>query len=133
MAIRSERRYIGLDDVKSGMMIEFNYSKAAGGAGRYVVLVVDPRRQNDRARGPQLHGFVIGDLSDSQLVEFFTSFGTSVKLDYEDRRASVVEDLNTQEAYSKFASSKFVKNRSYRTFNLNGMSKVRQVLLGSAE
>lgn len=133
MPLRSERRYIGLGDVKPGMMVEFNYSKKEGGSGRYVVLVVDPNKKNDRATEPQLHGFVIGDLTDSQLIEFFASFGTNVKLDYEDRRASVVENLNTQEAYTRFTSSKYVRDRSYRTFNLSGIKKVRQVLIGSIE
>jgi hypothetical protein len=133
MPLRSERRYIGLGDVKSGMMIEFNYAKKAGGSGRYVVLVVDPDKKNDRATEPQLHGFVIGDLTDSQLIEFFSSFGTTVKIDYEDRRASVVENLDSQEAYNKFASSKYVRNRSYRTFNLSGITRVRQVLVGSVD
>lgn len=133
MAIRSERRFINLSKVTPGMMIEFNYSKKSGGSGNYVVLVVDPRRQNERATEPQLHGFVIDTLSDKELVEFFTSFGKTTKFDYDDRRASVVEDLNTDEAYETFKSSKYVKDRSYRTFNLSGMSNVRQILLGSVD
>ena len=133
MALRSERRFIGINSLKSGMMIEFNYTKKSGGSGNYVVLVVDPKRQNERATEPQLHGFVIDELSDSELIEFFTSFGKSTKLDYDDRRASVVEDLNTDEAYNTFKSSKYVKDRSYRTFNLSGMSSIRQILIGSVD
>lgn len=133
MALRSERRFISIRDVSPGMMIEFNYSKKDGGSGQYLVLVVDPSRKNERATEEQLHGFVIDNLTDSQLVEFFTSFGKSIKLDYSNRRASIIEDLNTDEAYAMFANSKYVKNRSYRTFNLSGISKVRQILLGSVE
>lgn len=133
MALRSERRFIGISSLQPGMMIEFNYSKKSGGSGKYVVLVVDPRRQNERASEPQLHGFVINDLSDSELVEFFASFGKSMRIDYSDRRASVVEGLNTTEAYETFKSSKYVEDRSYRTFNLSGMSSVRQILIGSPE
>lgn len=133
MSIRSERRFIGIKSVKPGMMIQFNYSKKSGGSESYVVLVVDPNRTNERALEPQLHGFVIDELSDEELIEFFTSFGKSTKLDYTDRRASVIEDLNTDEAYKTFKSSRYVKNRSYRTFNLSGISSVRQILIGSVE
>lgn len=133
MALRSERRFIGIASLEPGMMIQFNYSKKSGGSGKYTVLVVDPERQNDRATEPQLHGFVIDELSDSELIEFFASFGKSMKLDYDDRRASVVEGLNTDAAYETFKSSKYVKDRSYRTFNLSGMSGVRQILIGSPE
>lgn len=131
MAIRSERRFIGLTSIKSGMMIQFTYTKKSGGSGSYVVLVVDPNRQNERATEPQLHGFVIDELTDEQLVDFFATFRKSINLSYDERTASVVEGLNTEEAYEAFTSSKYVKNRSYRTFNLSGISQLRQVLLGS--
>jgi hypothetical protein len=131
MPLRSERRFISISNVKSGMMIEFNYTKKSGGGGSYIVLVVDPNRKNEHATESQLHGFVIDELTDDQLVEFFASFNKSINLDYTDRRASVVEGLNTDEAYSTFSTSKYVKDRSYRTFNLTAMSQVRQILLGS--
>lgn len=133
MPLRSERRFISISKVKSGMMIEFNYTKLSGNSGTYTVLVVDPYRKNDRATEPQLHGFTIKELSDSELIEFFTSFGKSLNIDYTDRRASIVRDLNTDEAYEAFASSKYVKDRTYRTFNISKMSQVRQVLIGSVD
>lgn len=133
MPLRSERRFISLNSVTPGMMIQFNYTKKSGGSGSYTVLVVDPNRQNDHASEPQLHGFVIDELSDSQLIEFFASFGKTINLDYEDRRASVVEGLNTDEAYNMFKASKYVDNRSYRTFNISSMSSVRQILLGEVD
>lgn len=133
MPIRSERRYVGLGDIESGMMIEFSYTKKSGDTNSYIVLVIDPSRPNKYTSESQLHGFVIDKLSDMELIEFFSSFNKTLKFDYEDRRASVIEGLNTDEAYSTFASSKYVKNRSYRTFNLNSMSQIRQVLLGSVE
>jgi len=130
MPLRSERRFISISSVESGMMIQFNYKKKSGGSGSYVVLVVDPNRTNEHASEAQLHGFVIDELTDKELIEFFASFGKSTKLDYEDRKASVVEELNTDEAYNKFLNSKYVEKRSYRTFNLSGISQVRQILIG---
>jgi len=133
MALRSQRRFISTSNIKSGMMIQFSYSKKSGGGGSYVVLVVDPNRQNDHASEPQLHGFVIDELSDNQLIEFFNSFGKNVNLESDDKRASVIEELNTKEAYDTFKSSIYVDSRSYRTFNLSGMSNVRQILIGKSK
>lgn len=133
MALRSERRFIGIKDVKPGMMVEFTYAKKSGGKGKYVVLVVDPNKQNEHASEPQLHGFIIDELTDSQLIDFFATFGKSIKMDYEKRRESIVEELNTDEAYQAFAASKYVKDRTYRTFNLSGISQMRQILLGSVD
>ncbi len=133
MALRSQRRFIGLSDVQSGMMIQFNYKKESGGSGNYIVLVVDPNRKNERAKDSQLHGFVIDQLSDKELVDFFASLNETTILEYENKRESVVKNLNTDEAYQRFKSSKYVKDRSYRTFNLGGMSSIRQILIGSIE
>jgi hypothetical protein len=133
MPLRSERRFININSVESGMMIQFNYTKKSGDSGNYVVLVVDPNRTNERATEAQLHGFVIDELTDSELIEFFSSFNKSINLDYDDRRAKVVEGLNTDEAYDAFSTSKYVQNRSYRTFNLSGISQVRQILIGSID
>jgi hypothetical protein len=115
------------------MMVQFSYSKKSGGSGVYTVLVVDPDRTNERATEAQLHGFVIDELTDSQLIEFFAAFGKSINIDYEDRRASIVRDLNTDEAYTAFSTSKYVQNRSYRTFNRSAISQVRQILVGSVD
>lgn len=133
MPLRSERRFIGISSVTSGMMIEFNYSKKSGGSGKYTVLVVDPYKPNVNSSEPKLHGFIINELTDSELIEFFSSFGKSVNIDYTDRRATVVKEINTDEAYNTFKSSKYVKNRSYRTFNLSNMSSIRQILIGSID
>jgi len=133
MSIRSERRYVNLNDIESGMMIEFSYTKKSGDTNSYIVLVIDPNKPNKYTAESQLHGFVIDELSDMELIEFFSSFNKTLKFDYENRRASIIEGLNTDDAYSTFASSKYVKNRSYRTFNVNNMSQIRQVLLGSVE
>lgn len=133
MPIRSERRFIALTDVESGMMVQFNYLKKSGETGQYIVLVVDPNRTNTRATEAQLHGFIIDQLSDEELIEFFSSFRKNIKMNYEDRRASIVEGLDTDEAYETFRASKFVKDRTYRTFNLSGISGLRQILLGSVD
>lgn len=133
MPLRSERRFINIGNVKSGMMIQFKYTKNSGESGQYVVLVVDPKRINKRATEPQLHGFVIDEMSDKELIEFFSSLQGNINIDYEDRRASIVEGLNTDEAYKKFAASKYVKDRSYRTFNLSGITGVRQILIGAID
>lgn len=130
MPLRGQGKYVGIDDVESGMMIDFTYSKKSGGSQRYTVLVVDPRRTNDHASEPQLHGFVINSLSDSQLIEFFSSLGTPKELKTGET-VVVVEELNSDEAYKKFVSSKYVSNRSYRTFNISGIRRVRQIFVGS--
>jgi hypothetical protein len=138
MAIRGQRRYTSLTKgkVKSGMMIQFNYTKTSGEGsrrGQYTVLVIDPDKKNKYTLEPQLHGFIIEDLSDDELVNFLDTIGTNTNLNSEDKRRAVVEELNTDEAYERFKSSGYVKERSYRTFNTRNMSRVRQILIGKTK
>jgi hypothetical protein len=136
MALRSERRFMNIDRVESGMMIEFNYRKLSGEQDSYLVLVVDPNRTNSHASEPQLHGFIIDEsrLTDEELVQFIISFSTVTNLgNYEDRRRAIVEKLNTDVAYERFRKSAYVNGRPYRTFNRSKISQLRQVLQGGIE
>lgn len=133
MPISSKSVSITLDEVTSGMVIEFFYIKESGNSDTYRILVIDPNKKNKYTSEPQLHGYIIKDMSDTELLEFFSSFNENIKFDYENKEIGVVANLNTDEAYSIFASSNYVKDRSYRTFNLKNISQVRQVLLKSVK
>ncbi len=134
MALRSERRTINLDKIEPGMMLQFLYTNLNGESDSYVVLVIDPRRQNTHAREPQLHAFIIEDMSDEEVIEFITSFRTTTNIgDYENRRKAIVDKLNSDEAYSRFRSSRYAGGRPYRTFNRSKMKMVRQILTGELE
>ena len=112
-------------------MVEFNYTRKTGGSDKYTVLVVDPDRKNDHAREPQLHGYVIEEMTDEQLINFFAAFRKTIQFNPDNRAASVVEGLNTADAYDSFLSSPYAKDRPYRTFTRSGISQIRQILLGS--
>ena len=133
MALRSERRFIGISSVTSGMIVQFSYTKLSGESNQYVVLVVDPSRKNDHAREPQLHGYTVDELSDDDLLSFATTFRTRLNFDLSQRRKALVSDLDTQEAYETFRSSQFSQGRPYRTFNLSKITQLRQVLIGSPD
>jgi hypothetical protein len=106
---------IPLSEVTSGMIVEFTYTKSDGSSKLYKVIVVDSYRKNDRAKEPQLHAFLIEDLSDVELSQFLETITTE-------------DGLNTNRAYENFKSSNFVKNRSYRTFNISSITSVKQLI-----
>ena len=137
MGIRSEGRFINMNNVEPGMMIEFNYTKLSGEQDSYLVLVIDPNRTNDHAKEPQLHAFIIDETllpTDEDLIKFIATFGTNINVgDYEDRSSAIVEKLNTDAAYERFRNSAYVRGRPYRTFNRSKISKLRQILQGGIE
>lgn len=133
MPLRSERRFIGVSNVTSGMIVQFNYTKLNGDNSQYIVLVVDPYRKNDHAKEHQLHGYDVKEMSDEELVTFAAEFKTRLNIDPDNRRKELVGDLNTQEAYETFRSSQFSQGRPYRTFNLSKITQMRQVLIGAPD
>lgn len=76
MALRSERRFIGKKNIQSGMLLEFSYTKKSDGSTKsYMVLVIDPAKTNDTTKTTQLHGVLVDDLSDKNLIELVAVLG----------------------------------------------------------
>lgn len=126
MGLRSERRFISKNSLKTGMMVEFSYTKKDSTTSSYTVLVVDPDRNG------HLHGILIGDLSDAELIKFATEVGSKFTYDPEERNAPITE-LQSEAAYQRFKSSMFGNTRRYRTFLLDKITSTRQILTGEVK
>lgn len=136
MPLLSERRFINLSAVKPGMMVEFDYTRLDGQSGTYRVLVIDPNRKTTERPEPKLHGIDLDGLADLEILEAMASFKTQFDVGVdsnEDRKKSVVQEVNTDEAYANLKNSKFNERRKYRTYNLKEISRVRQILLGALD
>lgn len=131
MALRSVRRFIAFSKITSGMIIEFGYTKADGTNGKYTVLVIDPNKVSEGSKNPLLHGFVVSDLTDTELLRFVSNFEL-VNAESTDKRRALVEELNSDNAYETFSVSEYKSQRLYRTFLVDKINRPRQVLLGSA-
>ncbi len=120
MALRSVRRFIGINNVKSGMLVQFGYSKLDNSNNSYTALVIDPNKNN------YMHALLIDKLSDAELVSLVTQLG-SLNYDPEAKNAPIT-DLQNDEAYKNYTQIK--DKRLYRTFRLNKISNLRQILIG---
>lgn len=121
MPLRSERRFIAKSNLSSGMLIDFSYKKISDGSSKnYTALVIDPNKDK------YLHALLIEDLSDSELVNMITRLG---QFSYDpDERNKPITDLQSDEAYSKYLGIK--NERRYRTFLVENISSLRQILIG---
>jgi len=123
MALRSSRRFISQANVKSGMMVEFKYTKKDSTTSSYMIMVIDPDRNG------HLHGILINDLTDAQIVEFSKEIGENFTYDLTKKNTPIV-DLQSDAAYQRYKTSTLSNNRKYRTFLLSRMKDVRQILIG---
>lgn len=128
MPLRSETRFISLNDLQSGMMATFVYTKPTGESEQYTILVIDPSITNKTTQNIQLHGLLIDDLNDFDLFTLAVKLGDGVRFD-PDNRAQPLTALNTDEAYQKYATE-FKHQKRYRIFTRNKISKLRQILIG---
>lgn len=122
MSLLSERRFIDIGNLSSGMLVEFSYTKISDDSTKsYIAIVIDPNKDN------YLHALLIDDLSDFELVNLVVRLGDSFTFD-PDKRADPLTNLKTDEAYNKYLGIK--NQRRYRTFLVNKISSLRQILIG---
>jgi hypothetical protein len=133
MALRSERKFIAKGSIKSGMLVEFSYTKIKDGSvGSYMVLVIDPAKKNESTTNDQLHGLLVDDLSDMDLVRMSTEFGQVFNYN-PDNRSNPITNLQSDDAYARYTTSTMKNDRRYRTFLLQNISSLRQILIGELE
>lgn len=122
MALRSERRFISKEAIQSGMLVEFTYKKVSDESIKsYTVLIVDPNKDD------YLHGLLISDLSDAELIGLVTKLGSFT---YDpDNRAEPITNLQSDAAYDRYLGIK--NERRYRTFLRENISSLRQILTGT--
>jgi peroxiredoxin len=127
MALRSTRRFMSKSSIQSGMLLDITYKKGSGETKTYSVLAIDPDKVNQHTNNRQLHGLLIDDLSDDDVIKLINVMG-ELTYDAEDKRAPLT-DLQNNEAYEKFKANYDTKER-YRTFILENITNVRQILIG---
>lgn len=131
MALRSERRFISKSNVQSGMLVEFSYTKIADGTTKsYMILVIDPSKKNESTNNEQLHGLLVDDLSDMELIGLITKLG-SFQFNPDDPAAPLT-NLQSDSAYSKYLSTTKSQKR-YRTFVTKNISSISQILIGEVQ
>lgn len=146
MALRSSRRFIAQTNIKSGMMVEFTYTKLDSTTSSYTILIIDPNKNG------YVHGLLIDDLSDQDLIRLVEVGEDTVKNklgkiksipariipaenieeigSLKNERTAPLTNLQSDAAYQRFKSSEFSEDRRYRTFLIGKMSGVRQILIG---
>jgi hypothetical protein len=127
MALRGTRRFTSKGNIQSGMLIDISYQKDSGETKTYSVLVIDPDKTNQFTNNRQLHGLLIDDLTDDGVIKLINDMG-ELTYDSEDKRAPLT-DLQNNEAYQRFSANYDTKKR-YRTFTLDNIKSVRQILIG---
>ena len=131
MPLRSERRFIKLSDISSGMMLNFVYTKEAGVVKEYTVLVIDPDKINESTDTHQLHGVLLDGLTDFEIIKMVTAVGDGFRFSPDDRAAPLTK-MNTDKSYELYRAAYKGQNR-YRTFILTKMTSVKQILIGEIE
>lgn len=131
MALKSERRFISRDNIKSGMMLEFSYTKENGDTNSYEVIVIDPKKSMDNKL--YLHAILLENMSDEEIIRIAIEFGGTVNFDPDERTAPLT-NLQSDQAYNRYKTSTTKNKRVYRTFLLNRISGTpRQILIGRPE
>jgi hypothetical protein len=126
MSLKSERRILSKDKIQSGIMVEFSYTGKQSKSDKYSIIVIDVVTSNGVE---YLHGLVLENLSDLDIVRLSTEIGKSFNFDPDERKMPLTS-LNSDEAYDRYKTSIFKNDRRYRTFIMNNILNLQQILIG---
>ncbi len=126
MSLQSERRFLSKTNLTSGTMVEFSYIAKDSTTKTYSVLVIDVINTNDIQ---YLHGLLLDNLSDFDIIKLSTQVGNQFNFNPDERDVPLTS-LNSDEAYSRYKTSIFKNDRRYRTFILDNVSNLTQILIG---
>lgn len=118
---------ISISDIKPGMFIKLDYTKADGSSGTYSVLVVDENRTNERAREAQLHAYNVDGVSDEDIVDFLFGLEYPVEVDIDDNEINLPV-LSASDAYDLLEDITVI-NRPYRIFTLSSIGSIKKVTI----
>lgn len=128
--LRGTRQFISKEKLESGMLVEFSYRQEYGDktVKTYQILVIDPRKKNERGSEDLLHGILVEDLNDEDLLKLANSLsGTSIMLEGE---KAPLANLKSTGILTNYNASAIKGNRKYRTFLLKNIQGTpRQILL----
>lgn len=128
--LRGTRQFISKEKLESGMLVEFSYRQEYGDktVKTYQILVIDPRKKNERGSEDLLHGILIEDLNDSELLQLANSLSVEPLL-LEGEKIPLTNFKSTGTLINYNASA-FKDSKKYRTFILKNIQGTpRQILL----
>jgi len=128
MGLLSERRFISKNNISSGMFLEFTYQKESE-RKTYRVVVIDPNRVHPTTNKTQLHALLIDNMGDTEILQLLTTI-SNITLDFDQRNVPIT-NLQSDSVYDKYKSTTTAQQRKYRTFVVDNMSNVRQILVGA--
>lgn len=105
------------------MMIEFSYTKTDNSTKTYTVMVIDPDYNG------YLHALLLDNLSDFEIVKLATELGNVFNYDPMSPSAPIT-NLQSNDAYNRYKLSGYRDDRRYRTFIVNKITGLRQILIG---
>lgn len=127
MSLRIEERSVSKANLKPGMLIRFGYTKADNTSGVYSLLVVDPNRTSERSRSPQLHGYNVDGMDDTDIINFLVELKYPIVLDPK-RRELRLPQMSISDAYDSLKSAVSL-DRPYRIFTLENVGTINQVFV----
>lgn len=134
MPLSIEQRVIPISpsSIKPGSILEISYRKKDGNVGNYLIMVVDAYRKTERAREPQLHGYLISEMTESEFITFMVSINCPILVDPMNEEIKLV-DLSNTEAYQAMRILSTYTSRPYRTFNMSSIISALETVINTPD
>lgn len=128
MPLSIEQRPVPLSTIRPGSILTVNYTKKDGSGGIYLIMVVDPYRKNQHAKEPQVHGYLVNEMTESEFINFVVALSCPILVDPINSEIKIA-DLSNTEAYQSLPIISTYTPRPYRTFNISGINNVTEAVI----
>jgi hypothetical protein len=106
------------------MILDFRYNKLNGEAKMYQALVIDPSKLDKHTGNLQMHGLLIDDLGDQELLEMLKMLGSFFEAPPGWRNP--IADYNSDAVYERIKQRITDIKKRYRTFLVDNITEPRQ-------
>lgn len=128
MPLSIEQRRIPVTSLRPGAIVVIDYTKTDGSGNSYLLMVVDTNRPNPHTGKPQLHGYLINEMTESEFINFIVSLNAPMSVDPTNAEIKIV-DLSNTEAYAAMRTISTYTVRPYRTFNMSGVKSALETVI----
>lgn len=114
MALRKKAQSIGKNQIRTGQVLEIQYTKVDGEKDTAMILVTDPEYDG------KLHALKLTSLSETEMESLISDIRSVTRSNTENKTA----------IYDSLKNSPYAVIRPYRTYIKNNISSVKRITLG---
>jgi hypothetical protein len=126
MALRKRGRTISMDQVRSGQILEIQYTDETGSTDTSMILVIDPNASSNSTRPNKLHAIKLTNLTEADMEILISDIRSIIG------RRRNIDEIDKITMYEAFKDTPYGVTRPYRTYTRKNIRDIKRITLGQS-